>query len=311
MKTVRRKLADGTIKEYHYEKGKKVALPGSIGALVQEYRKTPEFLALKPNTKKNYFRAMKHMEPLYYCAITDIKRRHVIKLRNELAKTPALANQVRLFFSVLMQFAVDMEYCESNPAARIKNLAAGHYDRWSDEQIEYALTHMPERFRRAILLALYTGQRQGDLVKMRWDEYDGESVYVAQEKTGEKLWIFCHAALRAELEAWKRDRTAVTILTDSLGTPYKHAGTFATVFSAERKKHPCLNGLVFHGLRKTAAAKLAEAGCSSLEIKAITGHRSLEMVELYTRQADQKRRSRSAVVKLENAGKILRKDGDK
>ena len=272
-----------------------------MGALVQEYRASPQFGNLRPATKRVYLRAIGHMEPLYNCAIADIKRRHVIKLRNQFAKTPALADQIRAVFSVLMEYAVEMEYRESNPAARIKNIATGHYDRWSDDQVAYALQHMPERFRRAITLALYTGQREGDLLKMRWSDYDGESVYVAQEKTGEKLWIFCHAELRAELDAWKTSRAATTILTDSKGRPYANPASFATVFSAERKKHPTLNGLVFHGLRKTAAAKLAEAGCSSLEIAAITGHKTLDMIELYTRQADQRRRSRAAVVKLENA----------
>lgn len=301
MKIVKHTLADGTVKEYRYERNRKRIMAGSMGALVQEYRASPQFDNLRPATKKVYLRAMGHMEKLYDCAIPEIKRRHVIRLRNQFAKTPALADQVRAVFSILMEYAIEMEYRESNPAARIKNIATGHYDRWTDDQVAYALESLPERFRRAIILALYTGQREGDLLRMRWSDYDGESVYVAQEKTGEKLWIFCHAALRAKLNAWKADRKATTILTDSKGRPYAKPASFATVFSAERKKHPTLNGLVFHGLRKTAAAKLAEAGCSSLEIAAITGHKTLDMIELYTRQADQRRRSKSAVVKLENA----------
>jgi integrase len=48
-----------------------------------------------------------------------------------------------------------------------------------------------------------------------------------------------------------------------------------------------------HGLRK-AAARLANAGCSSDQIKAITGHRSLAEVAHYTRAADQRRLARQA-----------------
>lgn len=303
MKIVKRTLADGTVKEYRYEghrrRGKR-PLPASLGALIQEYRASPQFATLRPATKKTYLRAMGHMEPLYNSAIAAIRRRHVIKLRNRFAKTPALADQLRAVFSVLMVYAIEMEYREGNPAAKIKNIAEGEHQRWTDEQVAFACKTMPERYRRAIILALYTGQRQSDVLRMRWSDYDGEGIFVAQEKTGAKLWICCHPTLRAELERWKAKRTAVTILTDSRGRPYA-VPTFATAFSRERRQHPELAGIVFHGLRKTAAAKLAEAGCSSFEVAAITGHKTLGMIEHYTRQADQKRRSRAAILKLETA----------
>jgi integrase len=56
---------------------------------------------------------------------------------------------------------------------------------------------------------------------------------------------------------------------------------------------------VLHGLRKSAAAALAEAGCSDREIMAITGHQSPRMVSHYTKSADQKRLARSAMAKRE------------
>jgi Phage integrase family len=50
-----------------------------------------------------------------------------------------------------------------------------------------------------------------------------------------------------------------------------------------------------HGLRKAAARRLAEAGCSVSEIAAITGHKTLAEVERYTRPADQERLARQAM----------------
>ncbi len=50
-----------------------------------------------------------------------------------------------------------------------------------------------------------------------------------------------------------------------------------------------------HGLRKAAARRLAEAGCSASEIAAITGHKTLAEVERYTRAADQERLARQAI----------------
>jgi integrase len=51
----------------------------------------------------------------------------------------------------------------------------------------------------------------------------------------------------------------------------------------------------FHGLRKAAATRLANAGCSTDQVKAITGHRSLAEVARYTRAADQQRLARQAL----------------
>jgi integrase len=56
---------------------------------------------------------------------------------------------------------------------------------------------------------------------------------------------------------------------------------------------------VMHGLRKTAARMLAEAGCSAHQIASVTGHRSLKEIERYTRGADQKRLATAAIHKLE------------
>lgn len=50
-----------------------------------------------------------------------------------------------------------------------------------------------------------------------------------------------------------------------------------------------------HELRKAAARRLAEAGCSPHQIQAITGHESLAEVTRYTTAADQERIAREAM----------------
>src|SRR3546814_7980318 len=51
-----------------------------------------------------------------------------------------------------------------------------------------------------LLLALYTGQRRQDLVRMTWKDFQGSIIRVRQNKTGEPLMIPCHKDLRAHLE---------------------------------------------------------------------------------------------------------------
>ena len=58
---------------------------------------------------------------------------------------------------------------------------------------------------------------------------------------------------------------------------------------------------MLHGLRKCAARKLAEAGCSEEEIKAVTGRTTTRMVEHYVKDASQTKRASAAILKLDNA----------
>ncbi|WP_367118336.1 tyrosine-type recombinase/integrase [uncultured Brevundimonas sp.] len=49
-----------------------------------------------------------------------------------------------------------------------------------------------------------------------------------------------------------------------------------------------------HGLRKSAATRLADAGCTEAQIKAVTGHQTSKEVERYTKARDQKRLAKDA-----------------
>jgi integrase len=58
------------------------------------------------------------------------------------------------------------------------------------------------------------------------------------------------------------------------------------------------NGLSAHGLRKAMCRRLAEAGCSEKLIAAVSGHRTLRMVQKYTDAADQERMATAAIGRL-------------
>lgn len=311
-KTVKRTLADGTVKTYTYSRGKQPTISvRTVEAVAREYRRSSDFIRLRPSSKRNYERALTAIIDTFGSVeIKDIKRRHVLAHRDKHSATPGAANNIHVIWRILLQFAVDREYIDYHPALRIKPLPMGEHATWPEDLVDQAITPgvLPEIARRAAVLGLYTGQREGDCIKMTWSDYDGSAIRVTQEKTGAKLWVPCHAALRAELDAWRDGATATTILTRADGTPWGSGNAFPTMFSRCLRRRsrtdgkyvrPEFVGYVFHGLRKVAAARLAEAGCSTHEIAAITGHASLSMVEHYTRAADQRRRATAAIQKLE------------
>ena len=124
----------------------------------------------------------------------------------------------------------------------------------------------------------------------------GETIRVVQQKTGAKLTIPLHADLRAILTETKRKHVA--ILTTEYGRAFTVDG-----FSGFMRDAIKAAGLPLecqpHGLRKAAGRRLAEAGCSSRELMAVLGHKTLSEAERYTRDADQARLASAAVARLE------------
>lgn len=301
-RTVRRRLADGTIKVYHYGPHVAKAKPAgdTMRGLLRAFEASPEWSALAKSTQAQY---LIYLRP--WLAVPDaepraVTRREILAARDAIATTrgTGAATAFGRVTAALFQWALDRGWIDHNPAARLKSLPGGHLPAWSETQIARALAKLPEELRRVVVLALHTGQRRGDLCAMTWAAYDGATIRLRQAKTGRALVIPAHPDLRAELDAWKAERTDSVLILRSPRT----GGWTAPHLSREMKR--CMEAiglpsLNVHGLRKAAARRLAEAGCSASEIAAITGHASLSMVQLYTASADQERLAGAAVARLQ------------
>lgn len=266
------------------------------------YRRSPEWAALRPSSKAHYNRYLRHLEAAWERPVIKLGRRFLLDMRDAVAHGwgPAAGNCFMQATSALFSWARNRGWVDHSPVDRVQAIPGGHFPAWNMDQVHVALAQFPEPLRRAVILGLYTGQRRGDLVALAWGAYDGVSIRLRQAKTGTMLQIPVHAGLRSELERWKANRCSTLILTTARGLPW--SGTHLSTRFAQAVRDAGLpSGLNVHGLRKLAAASLAEAGCSALEIAAITGHRSLSMVALYTTSADQRKLATAAIGRLGTA----------
>ncbi len=127
----------------------------------------------------------------------------------------------------------------------------------------------------AVILALWRGQRQGDLLRLTWKSYNGRTINLRQSKSGGKrVSIPVGETLRRLLDGL--EKRSPRILVNSRGRPWTEDG-FRSSFSQACVDAGIVN-LHFHDLRGTAVTRLALSGCSVPEIAAITGH-SLKDVE--------------------------------
>ena len=88
----------------------------------------------------------------------------------------------------------------------------------------------------------------------------------------------------------------LTFLITDYGKPFTPAGFGNAMrdWCDQANLHHCSA----HGLRKACATVLAEAGATTHEIAAVTGHQSLEEIERYTRAAERKRLADQAMKKF-------------
>lgn len=139
---------------------------------------------------------------------------------------------------------------------------------WSADHIARFMTVADPELQLALILALWTGQRQGDLLKLSWNAYNDRRLRVFQSKT--RRWVTIPVS--GTLEHWlaAAPKRATTILTGRRGQPWTADG-----FRTEWRK-ACLKAKIrdvtFHDLRGTAVTRLALAQCTVPEISSITGH---------------------------------------
>ncbi len=274
---------------------------GSVALAVQGYYGSMEFSSLAGSTQAVYRGVLdrfvaKHGE----APIAGLQSRHVNALIDDLAVTPAAAFNFRKRLSAVMAYAVSVGMRADNPvnaSKRIKLKSPGHRT-WTEEDITGFRKHWPVGTpqRLAMEVLLHTGLRRSDAVRLGWQHaVDGAFVITAQ-KTKAELHIPVHVELARFLQNCPKDAPAFISKSNEKARSEK---AFSAYISDAAAKAGLPERSSPHGLRKAACRRLAEAGCSAMEIMSITGHTDIREIERYCREAARRQLSATAMGKLE------------
>lgn len=309
---VKKRLSDGSTVTYYYAWKGGPRLPGARGdpefvaayseatkkrltpsndtlqALISAYQSAPKFVDLAPRTKTDYVRNIRVIEAKYgtlpIAALPDPETRgDMLDWRDEMAKTSRRqADYVFATLAAILAWAKDRGKVTVNPCEKPGKLYRSQRAEivWTADAEAALHSVAPQRIWLAYMLAVWTGQRQGDLLRLSWRAYDGTHIRLRQSKTGKRVTIPVAAQLKDVLDAEKR--RAVTILTTTDATSWTSDGFRSTwrkaCESAGIIGPKIKGGPTFHDIRGTAVTRLAIAGCTVPEIATITGH-SLRDVE--------------------------------
>jgi integrase len=276
------------IASYNAAVVQKVAPPtGVLLALLFRFQESAEFqFGISPRTRRDYIKQIKRVERTFgdfpIKALDDPRAVDIfLKWRDQLAQTSlrqadyAYGTLARIF-----SWAVKRRLIKTNPCAEGGKLYHGtRVDKiWDDEQVARFLQTAPPYLRLAMLLAINTGQRQGDLLRLPWSAYDGRVIKVRQRKTGAYVPIPVADELKAALDA--APKQSPIMLTNSDRKPWSESGFQGAWGKATMRAG--IRGLTFHDLRGTAVVTLARAGCNEVEIYSITGHKPSDVQAILT-----------------------------
>jgi len=272
-------------------------IPYSIRDLVASYMGGTEYQSLRSSTQSTYGRFLSRIVIDFGdLDATIIESSYVRSIRDKYgAGKPTAGNRALSLMSVLMNHACEIGWIDKNPCRgvrKIKIKANNGFHSWTDAEIDQFKSSYAEgtKERLALMLMLHTAQRGSDICRMGPQHVTNGIIRVSQQKTGTTLYIPLSTELRAELT---RHPKSMTFISTSKGTPYS-VKAFQQWFSKKCTKVG-LSHCSAHGLRKAGSRLLAEGGATSKEMMAITGHKTLQEVEKYIRDADQKRLAASAI----------------
>ncbi|MDZ4308639.1 site-specific integrase [Allopontixanthobacter sp.] len=273
--------------------------PGTFNDLITRYYRSPDFLGPSDRTRTVYRGVIEAWRKKYGDGkVRDLEARHVEAMLAEKLPYRTAANMLRKRLNALMQFAIRQGMTDKNPVLSTKHYKVDGtgFHTWTEKEIaQYEKRHpLGTTARLAFDIMLWTGQRRGDARLMGPQHVKSGRLDITQEKTGAKVSLPILPALAESIMA--TPTLGLVFLLSEHGKPYSKNGF------GNKCRQWCdeagLSHCSAHGLRKAAARRLAEAGCSNQQIKSFTGHTTDFEVARYTRAADQQALS-------DDAGKML------
>ncbi len=293
-------------------KAARVALPvaakGSLHALCISYFGCADYKRLDARTR--YVRRLildKLTTEKGTLPAARMEPRHILKLRDERAETPEAANSLVKALRAVFRHGIAAGLVTANPAMSVPYLKGDGegFHTWTQDEVEQFEARHPigSKARLALALLLHTGQRRSDIVVLgRQHVRDGDKLVFTQRKNAKRKPVKLVLPFDAELQAIiaaTPGPAGLTFLMNDFGRPYTADG-FGNSFRRWCRQAG-LSHCSAHGVRKTAATRLAEGGATAHEIMAVTGHRTLKEVDRYTRAASQERLAVSGMARLRPA----------
>lgn len=248
-------------------------------------------------------------------SLAGLRPRHIRRMRDAKADTPAAANTMLKAIRALFAWACEQDFAEADPTKdvrRVRYVVKGHHS-WSLDEVAQFEARWPigTKQRLALGILLYSACRREDVTRMGPKHIARGRLRFIQAKNENLKPVDIDIPVHPELARIIAASPAGsdTFLVTEYGKPFSPAG-FGNRFR-EWCDEAGLPHCSAHGVRKATAARLAESGATPHEIMAITGHQTIAEVERYTKAARKPGLADKGMGRLKKAESTAKNGGTK
>jgi len=272
--------------------------PGTINALVVTYYKSDDWTRLTVDTQKTRRRIIEKFRTQHgNKRVALLQREHILKMLDAIGKPSAKRHWLRAIRGLLRSAVPSMR--RDDPTAGIAGIkmpkTKGHHC-WSDAEIAQYRAYWPLGTQQRLVMefALETASRRSEVVRLGPQHVRNGRIRIERTHGSEDVDIPMSAELQAACDAMRKEH--LTYIVTAYGRPRsKYALSIAFAKWATAADLPACCRL--HGLKKGGMRRLAEAGNTTHELMAISGHKTLAEVQRYTDAADRKRLADTGMAK--------------
>jgi integrase len=229
--------------------------------------------------------------------LKDVTPALIAEMRDKFAAEPGRGGKLRSPATVNRYLAVlshaftvasrEYGWTEDNPVKRVRRgKESNGRVRWLDDDERARLLAACREATATylypiVVLALSTGMRRGEILKLRWKEVDLSRglIVLHDTKNGDRRGVALVGHALDVMKDWAKVR--------QLGSDLVFPGTTNAFRPWERAlKRAEIEDFRFHDLRHSAASYLAMNGATQSEIAAVLGHKTLSMVKRYAHLSD-------------------------
>jgi integrase len=258
---------------------------------------------IKPDIAANTYKvyvgcARRVLEAFIEFRPDQVRPFHIARFLDDSRETPDLANKLLSFLRNVFRRAVRWGVVETDPTRDIGRFKTHKRDRYidADESRRIQQYATPELCC-LIDMGYLTGQRIGDLLKLKLSDISDEGIYFAQQKGGTKLRVAMTPDLAEVIARAKALHTSIkgfTLFHRRDGSPMIYNTINAQWLRACRQAG--IENAHFHDIRAAAAT---DAKAQGLDSKALLGHKTDSSHNRYLR-------SREVPIATPNKARILR-----
>lgn len=281
---------------------------GTFDALCESFYRTPGWLRMAASSRKTYGGVIERFRESTSKAgkrrgglqVAELTTARIDAILADMADRPGAANMLRKTLKRLLRHAVKIGMVRTNAAEMTDRYKAGPgHHTWTDEEIEQFRARWPygTKARLTLELALNTAARRCNVAALERSMLRRGKFHIEHVKGCDPTIVAAAPETLAAIEAMGLTGIGHFVVTD-YGKPFSVAGLgnkFREWCDAAGLKH-----CTIHGLRKAQSRRLAEAGATVLEGRAVTGHKSDATFAYYAEKADRERMADAAMANLAN-----------